>query len=840
MGRPRISVVVVCYNMAREIPRTLRSLAPDYQQNIRADEYEIVLVDNGSTQPFDEALCRSFGMNLVIHRLEPAPPSPARALNEGLALATGDLIGAVIDGARMASPGLLGMADCASRLHDRPVITALGFHLGPEVQAVSITKGYNQEAEDRLLAQSEWTANGYRLFSVSSLAGAAQRGWFGPMLESNALFLPREVWQELGGYDEAFVTPGGGFANADIFARACQLPQSQVIVLLGEGMFHQVHGGVATNDPHAAQHLWLREYSEIRGRPFEPPAYNPWYFGRVAPEVLPSIEDSARRAALPPGAFPVPRPIADSDAEREIPSPELLPLALRDFEETIQREREWRTRHNYPLNQFWGSDNQRTIASALTGSHSAEEAVSRILESDLYVHHVDAELVDKSIDWHARTYARLDININRLPEAVQESSLFPANETRRRNLKRLSPDFFRHCYVAYRASRLLAGKQRPRILELGAGIGSVARLFREIHGDAAYFICDIPETLIFARLYLALEQPGAKILWVCDAGELERADIHSFDYVLVPTMFGSSLQPDSFDLFMNFHSLGEFDNDAIRFWMTWLQGPQRPRYIFVCNRYLNFIERGHHEWRLRENQASVSFDDRWRVVDWQLEPPHLACPYIRTMQSRYLLFIAADGASRTDEQRALESSKASAAASEMNALRVLANGPPTSFRLGMLAHDLTMNGPLFHLWNAFRLNESPQTLYDLLNYLDNILPPTDRFVEERPFYVDRLTTLLQRSPPGTHPDIEHWLAEAQATSKTAHRRIALVTSYHGYNLVEIDDTMIAVRQDLGPIDLQSERLGEREFPPYILKADAADPSLRVHQLEQKIEALLGR
>ena len=40
-SRLALSVVVVAYDMARELPRTLRSLAPGYQRGIAADEYEV-------------------------------------------------------------------------------------------------------------------------------------------------------------------------------------------------------------------------------------------------------------------------------------------------------------------------------------------------------------------------------------------------------------------------------------------------------------------------------------------------------------------------------------------------------------------------------------------------------------------------------------------------------------------------------------------------------------------------------------------------------------------------------------------------------------------------------
>ena len=101
--RKKLSVVVVCYNMARESPRTLRTLSPAVQRGIAAEDYEVIVVDNGSTDPFDEDECRRLLPGLVIHRMQDAGPSPVGAVNAGLAAARGDLIGVWIDGARMAS-----------------------------------------------------------------------------------------------------------------------------------------------------------------------------------------------------------------------------------------------------------------------------------------------------------------------------------------------------------------------------------------------------------------------------------------------------------------------------------------------------------------------------------------------------------------------------------------------------------------------------------------------------------------------------------------------------------------------------------------------------------------
>ena len=51
----KLSVILVAYDMAREIPRTLESLSRSYQERAENLEYEVLLLDNGSPVPLDEA-----------------------------------------------------------------------------------------------------------------------------------------------------------------------------------------------------------------------------------------------------------------------------------------------------------------------------------------------------------------------------------------------------------------------------------------------------------------------------------------------------------------------------------------------------------------------------------------------------------------------------------------------------------------------------------------------------------------------------------------------------------------------------------------------------------------
>src|SRR5262249_8686249 len=144
---PEFSVIVIVHNMRREAPRTLFSLSASYQTGIEANEYEVIVVENGSTDPLDPYEIERAGSNFRYHRHKTLSTSPVEAVNIGAQLARAERLVVCVDGARILSPGVLGYMRAAFQAFPNPFVYTLGWHLGDEPQNFSMIKGYDQVVE---------------------------------------------------------------------------------------------------------------------------------------------------------------------------------------------------------------------------------------------------------------------------------------------------------------------------------------------------------------------------------------------------------------------------------------------------------------------------------------------------------------------------------------------------------------------------------------------------------------------------------------------------------------------------------------------------------------------
>ena len=274
--RPALSIVVVAYDMARELPRT----------------HEVVVVDNGSPEPVRACDVEAHGPGFRLVAPGAAPASPVGALEAGFAASRGEVVAFMIDGARIPSPDVAAPTIEAFAALDRPgsggppCVTVPSWHLGPDVQNASMGRDYCREVEDLMPASVDWRGDGYQLFELCERLDPSSEGaaWFAAVAESNFVAVRRAVHASVGGFDAGLSSAGGGLANLDYLKRLVEDAGCRVASLFGEGTFHQIHGGISTNagEHDAHRPAMAAEYEALGGRPWTMPDYVPVAFGSLS------------------------------------------------------------------------------------------------------------------------------------------------------------------------------------------------------------------------------------------------------------------------------------------------------------------------------------------------------------------------------------------------------------------------------------------------------------------------------------------------------------------------------------------------------------------------------
>lgn len=288
-GSVALSIVVIVYKMRSQAMNTLRSLSASYQQGVAPEDYEVLVVENSSGEQLLAEEVSALGDNFRYLLRDESRPTPVYASNEGFAQARGEHIAFMIDGARMLSPRVVRGTLDALRTYPNALVATPGYHIGEQDQKFSSDNQHDEHHEEELLVSIDWRQNGYRLFDISCFSGANDKGFFHPLMESNCIAFHRRLLDTVGGLHDGYQTPGGGSVNLDFYRQLALQSNTELVILAGEGCFHQYHGGITTMQQDDLEEI-LRSHREemksIRGSYYSAVRKEPIIFGPISSHSL--------------------------------------------------------------------------------------------------------------------------------------------------------------------------------------------------------------------------------------------------------------------------------------------------------------------------------------------------------------------------------------------------------------------------------------------------------------------------------------------------------------------------------------------------------------------------
>ena len=206
----KISIVTVCFNSGRTIAKTFRSIDKQSYQNI-----EVIVVDGGSTDDTVDVV-KSFG-NLVDVFVSETDNGIYDALNKGLRLATGDVIGILHSNDFLASTTVLEEV-------------ANSFTKMPGMAILLSSINFVTDNGDEIIR--EYTARGFKPWMLS----------FGLMPPHPGSFFRSDVYTQVGPFNTSYRIAG----DFDLFVRALAIKRLvyKVIPLVSVSM---TTGGASTS-----------------------------------------------------------------------------------------------------------------------------------------------------------------------------------------------------------------------------------------------------------------------------------------------------------------------------------------------------------------------------------------------------------------------------------------------------------------------------------------------------------------------------------------------------------------------------------------------------------------
>ena len=175
--------------------------------------------------------------------------------------------------------------------------------------------------------------------------------------------------------------------------------------------------------------------------------------------------------------------------------------------------------------------------------------------------------------------------------------------------------------IVYLQARVLLNclrhTEKPEtVCEIGAGYGLLAKLWltNTEHNPKKYIIIDFPQCLFFAETFLKSSCPDVAFYY-CQDGKIPADILEEKAVIFCPIHLADKLENFSTDLVINVGSMQEMYEDALQYWMDWLDRMDC-RYFFSEN-YFNQPLKEMYE---SSNSWSPRPSKRWKLKHYDYNP----------------------------------------------------------------------------------------------------------------------------------------------------------------------------------------------------------------------------
>jgi glycosyltransferase len=227
-----ISLITVCYNRVVTIEHTIQSvISQDY------DDIEYIVIDGGSTDGSTDIINRY--SERISHVVSESDTGMYQAINKGIRLATGDIIGLLhSDDVFYSSDVLSKIADVFGR-SQADIVYGNGIFVSPDHPSKTVRN---------------WIGGEYNWINV-------KRGWL-PLHPT--VYVKREIYERCGLYDESYKIA----ADSDMLVRILYDYRFNVCYL-NEYIVRMQIGGLSTSLK-SQIHKWKEDIRMYRSHGFNP------------------------------------------------------------------------------------------------------------------------------------------------------------------------------------------------------------------------------------------------------------------------------------------------------------------------------------------------------------------------------------------------------------------------------------------------------------------------------------------------------------------------------------------------------------------------------------------